>query len=45
MCLFFGTPKNNQILDLEQMEILLFLGVPILRHFMLNLFLCEVYKD
>ena len=31
MCPDFGTPK--MILDLEQMEILLFLGVPILRHF------------
>ena len=31
MCPNFGTPKI--ILHLEQIEILLFLGVPILRHF------------
>ena len=29
----FGTPKNNEFCHLEQMENLLFLGVPILKHF------------
>ena len=28
----FGTPKNNEFSHLEQMENLLFLGVPILKH-------------
>ena len=28
----FGTPKNNEFSILEQMENLLFLGVPILKH-------------
>ena len=28
----FGTPKNNEFFHLEQMENLLFLGVPILKH-------------
>ena len=34
MCPNFGTPKKKLILDLEQMENVLLLGVPILRHFM-----------
>ena len=32
MCPNFGTPKNNNFFHLEQMENLLFLGVPILKH-------------
>ena len=28
----FGTPKNNEFFHLEQMENLLFLGVPIFKH-------------
>ena len=28
----FGTSKNNEIFHLEQMENLIFLGVPILKH-------------
>ena len=33
MYLNFGTPKSNKFSILEQMENLLFLGVPILKHF------------
>ena len=32
LCLKFGTPENNEFFHLEQMENLLFLGVPILKH-------------
>ena len=32
LCLNFGTPENNEFFHLEQMENLLFLGVPILKH-------------
>ena len=31
-CLNFGTPENNEIFHLGQMENSLFLGVPILKH-------------
>ena len=32
LCLNFGTPENNEFFHLGQMENLLFLGVPILKH-------------
>ena len=33
LCPNFGTPENNDFFHLGQMENLLFLGVPILKHF------------
>ena len=39
----FGTPKNNEFSILEQMENLLFLGVPILKHIRVNFFSLKIF--
>ena len=43
MCPDFGTPKNNQIIHLEQMKILLFLGVPIHKHFRVSILTVSIF--